>query len=195
MVSKSRTMDKHRHTILGLRDDAARKRDAAQERAYKARREAETHQAQVDAYNKALNALGEEAGEIPSTHPKPSYHESTKVSRATPKRRTLSPKWIEIYRTLYLTAEPPYSYDDLNTAIILTGNEATDGSQRTQMMNAVNGGNFRRVGTGLFDFTETGLKRIGVSTKEKGPDDNTSEPSPVTGEVGASPDESRGFLD
>lgn len=170
-------MDNPAHIILRLRDEARRKQTAALERAEKAQREAEKHAVEADAYDKALAAV---SGQSPSGNVLPSKARE----QTAPRPAGASEKWIEIYRALHESANPPFSYEDLSAAVSRAGHEASAGGQRTQMMNAVKAGWFNRVGHGKFEFTGSGLALIGADQNENEPPLGGSE----TGEVTASLD-------
>lgn len=149
-------IDSH-HIILRLRDEAKRKHAAALDRVAKARHEAEKYAVEMEAYNKALQAM--DGADKEESAPRP-------AATANPTRSNMSDKWAGIYRELYKNASPPYSYDDIETAVTLAGHNASGGGQRSQMMNAVKSGWFERVDIGKFKFTESGLTLIGVDPNE-----------------------------
>ena len=163
----SRSMTSDSHIILRLRDEAAKKRAAALERAEKAQREADRFAIEVEAYDRAIKAM-ERAG----------IQEALKdvdCGLEIAPKTGASDKWVSIYRALHETADAPYTYDDLSSAVELAGHEASAGGQRTQMMNAVKAGWFNRVGHGKFEFTESGLALIGADRKENEPPEGGSE--------------------
>ena len=150
-------MDTAAQPILDLLSEAERKRDAALERSERAKIEADKFSAEAAAYRRALAAIGfrgesgTEYAAAPSSLKKPR------------KPRAPSSKWIEIYTSLYLSADVPYDYPAIIEAASEAGHEITDGAVRTQMMNAVNSGIFERLDAGKFRFTERGLEAIDAS--------------------------------
>jgi hypothetical protein len=147
-------MSTESHIILRLRAEADKKRAAALDRAEKAQREADRFAVEVEAYDKAINAM-ERAGVAEAL-------KDIDIDVDTPPRTGASGKWVSIYKALHDTADPPYSYEDLSAAVDLAGHQASAGGQRTQMMNAVKAGWFDRVGHGKFQFTDSGLALIGA---------------------------------
>lgn len=160
--------------ILRLREEAASKRDAALERANKAKREADRLGVEVEAYDKALKAM-ERAGIADALK-----DIDIDIDIDIKPKAGASEKWVSIYKALYEIADAPYSYEDLNAAVNLAGHEASAGGQRTQMMNAVKAGWFNRVGHGKFEFTESGLALIGADREENEPPEGGSETEEVT---------------
>lgn len=155
--------------ILDLLHDAQRKRDAAMERAERAKVEADKYAAEVEAYRRALEILGFE-------------HDSATASSLSPPpvrrqlaRRTPSQKWLDIYTALYLSSDAPYDYEAIMSAASNAQHNITDGAMRTQMMNAVKSGLFERVGPGQFKFTERGLEAIDARPDENEVSADTSE--------------------
>ena len=156
--------------ILDLLTDAERKRDAALDRAERAKAEANKHAADADAYRRVLDAIGAK-GEIDTT----SSETPTHTERKPRKPRPPSKKWLDIYTALYLGADAPYDYQAIIDAASSAGHEITDGGMRTQMMNAVNSGLFKRVDAGKFEFTESGLQAIDAEPKRNEPPEGGSE--------------------
>jgi len=171
----SRDMAQETNIILRLRDEAAKKRGAALERADKAQREAERFGIEVEAYDRALKAM-ERAGIA-------DVLKDVDIELDVAPKTGASDKWVSIYKALHDTADAPYSYEDLSAAVDLAGHEASAGGQRTQMMNAVKAGWFNRIGHGKFEFTESGLALIGA---EPNGNSGSAGPEEASHEVAAS---------
>lgn len=173
-------MDMNAQPILDLLSEAERKRDAALERSERAKLDADKYAAEADAYRRALAAIG-----FSRKSDTRSSYDSGKGGAKPRKQRPPSQKWVDIYTALFLEFRPPYDYQSILNAAEIAGHKISDGSMRTQMMNAVNGGLFERVGAGKFQFTDCGLDAIGAEQKENEPPEGGP---PNTGEVQASPD-------
>lgn len=145
--------------ILDLLSEAQRKRDAAIDRAERAKIEADKFAAEAAAYQRALEAMGfSDKAAATSGAASP-----TGISK---RPRLPSKKWIDIYTALYLSAEVPYDYQAIMAASETAGHSISEGSMRTQMMNAVNSGIFERIDAGKFKFTDKGLEAIDASPNE-----------------------------
>ena len=154
-------MDSADHMIRGLLAEAERKRAAAREREARARHEADMFTVEVEAYKKALSALGQPSP--PQEQEKP----IRKVISAGAKPTIVGgEKWLKVYARLVSTSMPPYSYDAIARAAGDVGHEVSEGGFRAQMMNAVKAGLFTRHGPGQFIATQEGIKLFGTSTPE-----------------------------
>jgi hypothetical protein len=154
-------MDSADHMIRGLLAEAERKRAAAREREARARHEADMFTVEVEAYKKALSALGQ---------PSPPQEQEKPIKKviSTGAKPTIvgGGKWLQVYARLVATSMPPYSYENIARAASDVGHEVSDGGFRAQMMNAVKAGLFTRPGPGQFVATEEGIKLFGTSIPE-----------------------------
>lgn len=148
--------------IRALLSAAVKKRSAALEKVATFTREAEMHGAQVDAYQLALNALGQTGAAEPQALPRAPRARSAKTDTIPG-----GPKWVEIYTRLVQMSDGPYSYDELKSAAKFCGYDMQVSAIRAQMMHATNAELFTRTGPGLFRITELGLEAI-TAPKENG---------------------------